>query len=227
MKNINLEPTLSSGIKELTKSFENILSKGYDRKRSFDLWIDFMLLHMSLKVDHFGFNLEERTKIQEDIQELLNYYREENREYVYNIFLELFQKLGECMTNNNVDVLGEFYMIEITRNQNGQFFTPPQISNLIAKLLNNNSTNLEKVNDPVCGSGGMLLELARTNPNQYLVGQDIDITCVKMCALNLALNGLEGEVIWGNTLIVENRRTYFIRKNSIGICHIITKEVKE
>lgn len=56
------------------------------------------------------------------------------------------------------------------------------------------------VYDPVCGSGRTLLSAAKLNRLRLFVGQDLDLRCVKMTAINLAINGLRGRVIWGNTL---------------------------
>lgn len=56
------------------------------------------------------------------------------------------------------------------------------------------------VNDPACGSGRMLLASAEIQPNWHFVGQDVDVRCVRMTAINLALRNHYGHVVWGNTL---------------------------
>lgn len=64
------------------------------------------------------------------------------------------------------------------------------------------------VHDPCCGSGRMLLAAAQINRHWEFVGQDIDIRCVRMTALNLAFRNLYGYVIWGNTLALEQKLVY-------------------
>ena len=48
--------------------------------------------------------------------------------------------------------------------------------------------------DPACGSGRMLLAVAEINPHWLFVGQDVDLRCVRLTALNLAFRNLHGYV---------------------------------
>ena len=66
----------------------------------------------------------------------------------------------------------------------------------------------KSVLDPACGSGRMLLAVAQRHRNWEFVGQDVDLRCVQITALNLAFRNLYGYVIWGNTLAVESKRVY-------------------
>jgi hypothetical protein len=65
-----------------------------------------------------------------------------------------------------------------------------------------------RVHDPCCGSGRMLLAAAQINRHWEFVGQDVDLRCVRMCALNLAFRNLYGYVIHGNTLALEQKLVY-------------------
>ena len=56
------------------------------------------------------------------------------------------------------------------------------------------------VNDPCCGSGRMLLAAAELQPHWHFIGQDVDVRCVRMTAINLALRNIYGHVVCGNTL---------------------------
>ena len=213
---------IPSELKKLIKDFDSIITRGYDRRRTFDIWIDIMIYMFS-----FNFNNQEefeieRKKAHEKIQERLSYFREEERDKIYNKLIQLFHDLGEGMTKKQEDVLGNFYMVEITWNSNGQFFTPPSICKMLSQIVvNKKERNFGLViNDPACGSGTMLLEYAKQRPQNYFIGQDLDLTCVKMCALNLALNSLEGEVRWGNTLLMEKRKVFYVRKNNYGFSSI-------
>jgi hypothetical protein len=66
----------------------------------------------------------------------------------------------------------------------------------------------KSVCDPCCGSGRMLLAAGEMQPGWEFVGQDIDLRCVRMTAINLALRNLYGYVIWGNSLGSEKRIVY-------------------
>ena len=74
----------------------------------------------------------------------------------------------------------------------GQFFTPLHICELMAQICGNVEKKGDTVYDPTCGSGRMFLTKFKYDPNAICVGGDIDFTCVKMTALNLLLNGIEG-----------------------------------
>jgi len=56
------------------------------------------------------------------------------------------------------------------------------------------------VNDPCCGSGRMLLAAVEIQPSWHFVGQDLDLRCARMTAINLALRNHYGHVVWGNSL---------------------------
>src|SRR5439155_58646 len=82
------------------------------------------------------------------------------------------------------------------------------------------------LNMVVCSlSGGrMVLAVAEIRPHWLFVGRDIDLRCVRMTAINLALRNLFGFVIWGNSLADERRLVYrtgfdlkgFISEVSLG-----------
>ncbi len=62
--------------------------------------------------------------------------------------------------------------------------------------------------DPACGSGRMLLAVAEINPHWEFHGQDVDLRCVRLTALNLAFRNLYGYVTWGNSLGLEKKLVY-------------------
>src|SRR5207249_1665656 len=70
--------------------------------------------------------------------------------------------------------------------------------------------------DPACGSGRLLLAVAEIQRHWIFVGQDIDLRCVRMTAINLALRNLYGYVIWGNSLADEHRLVYRTGFNLAG-----------
>lgn len=53
---------------------------------------------------------------------------------------------------------------------------------------------VQTVAEPACGSGRLILAANNINPAIYVVANDLDRVCTKMCALNMCLNGTIGEV---------------------------------
>ena len=62
----------------------------------------------------------------------------------------------------------------------------------------------------------MLLAFAEHHRCSELVGQDIDLRCVRMTAINLALRNLYGYVLWGNSLSGEVKLAYRTGMNMTG-----------
>jgi len=89
--------------------------------------------------------------------------------------------------------------------QGGEFFTPPELSQLIARLLRPEPG--ESVCDPCCGSGTLLLTCggyAQRNPGQKhsdLYGQEKNGSTWALAKINMALHGeLDAVLEWGDTL---------------------------
>ena len=115
---------------------------------------------------------------------------------------QAFARLVMLMEDNR-DYLGDLFCGGISFGQRGEFFTPDCLTNLMAELTIDDQAQNEKVSDPCCGSGRMLLAYAAKKRPGELVGQDIDLRCVRMTAINLALRNLYGYVLWGNSLAGE------------------------
>ena len=76
----------------------------------------------------------------------------------------------------------------------GEFFTPQQVSELLASLASWENPNINKVYDPACGSGSLLLKFAKTvgreNPNLQFFGQEINPTTYNLCRINMFLHNV-------------------------------------
>lgn len=98
--------------------------------------------------------------------------------------------------------LGKFAMAEGQRG--GEFFTPTSIVKLIAEIL---EPYHGKIYDPACGSGGMFVQSAKfieqrkMNPSNEIsiYGEEKTAETIKLCKMNLAVHGLEGDIKQGNT----------------------------
>lgn len=142
------------------------------------------------------------------------------------LFAELLKLISESM-DDYFDILGDIFMEHLSFGRNGQFFTPPEICDMMAQMtyLNNpiQSDKITTVMDCACGSGRTLLSAAKINRNQIFYGSDIDITCVKMAVVNLSLNSLKGEIHWMNTISMEHYGSFCIHVEPITrLPYIIT-----
>jgi hypothetical protein len=136
------------------------------------------------------------------------------------------------------DVLGDLFVGAISYGEGGQYFTPEHLCRLMARLTvsedaSEQSEKRRRVCDPCCGAGRLLLAAAEIDRHWEFVGQDIDLRCVRMTAINLALRNLYGYVIWGNTLANEQRLVYrtgfnlsgFVRQVPLAECPMEVRNV--
>jgi len=130
--------------------------------------------------------------------------------------VQAFAKLIELMEETRKDVLGDLFQGGITYGEAGQFLTPEQLCKLMAELCIDRQQKDEFVADPCCGSGRMLLAYAEGKRPGALIGQDIDLRCVRMTTINLALRNLYGYVLWGNSLGNEVKLGYRTGMNMFG-----------
>ena len=149
-------------------------------------------------------------KYEEEYLSIVKKYKKEE----VNLFCELMAEMLIIMDDNGAglkDCLGEFFQNHISRNKNGQFFTPEVVCDFMAQIaMDSDSTVGKTIMDGCCGSGRMLLSAAKVSRNNYFFAADIDNRCVKMTAINLCMNGLQGEVVHMNTLSMEHWGGYSI-----------------
>jgi len=199
----------------LAKTLQKLDYK-YDRSRVFN---DFLI--MSICCFH-------TTNIQTQLQQ-----KDEENEAVYFQAINPYRKedlniLGEALgiLQLNVlkhpysDILGEFFMQHITKGQNGQYFTPEHVCDLMVKLNALEDQEGSRILDPACRSGRMQLSAAKINHRNYFFGADNSHTCAQMATLNFFLNGLKGEIAWMNSLSMEWYGGWHINMNGLGIAPI-------
>ena len=149
----------------------------------------------------------------------------------------LLSELVVAMEQTRHDILGDLFQGAITYGEAGQYLTPESICKLMAQISANGDEVEHKphrtVCDACCGSGRMLLAVADIHPHWEFVGQDVDVRCVRMTAINLALRNLYGYAVWGNSLAMEQKLIYrtgfnlrgFIREVSIEECPAPVRQV--
>lgn len=120
---------------------------------------------------------------------------------------------ADFMDNSN-DTFGDAYeylMAMYASNagkSGGEFFTPQEVSELLARIAIVGKDSVGKVYDPACGSGSLLLKFAKIlgaeNVRRGFYGQEINITTYNLCRINMFLHNVGYEqfnIAHGDTLI--------------------------
>ncbi len=109
----------------------------------------------------------------------------------------------------NLDVIGNAYEYLIGRfasdagKKAGEFYTPPEVSELLARLLDPQEN--DRICDPACGSGSLLIKCAkRIKGEKYSIkGQEVNGSTWALCMMNMLLHDMHvttRDIIWGDTL---------------------------
>lgn len=103
--------------------------------------------------------------------------------------------------DNSIDAFGdayEFLMSMYASNagkSGGEFYTPQEVSELLTRLAIVGKTSVNKVYDPACGSGSLLLKaskiLGKDNVRNGFYGQEINITTYNLCRINMFLHDID------------------------------------
>lgn len=116
-------------------------------------------------------------------------------------------------SDNTIDLFGDAYeylmqMYASTAGKSGgEFYTPQEVSELLARITVVGKTEVNKVYDPACGSGSLLLKFAKVlghdKVRQGFFGQEINLTTYNLCRINMFLHDVNYEkfsVAHGDTL---------------------------
>ena len=109
-------------------------------------------------------------------------------------------KLGDYK-DNTIDAFGDAYEFLMTMyasnagKSGGEFYTPQEVSELLTRLTIVGKTEVNKVYDPACGSGSLLLKfekvLGKDNVRQGFYGQEINLTTYNLCRINMFLHDID------------------------------------
>lgn len=121
-------------------------------------------------------------------------------------------KLGEYQ-NNTIDAFGDAYEYLMgmyasnAGKSGGEYFTPQEVSELLTRIAVFGKTDINKIYDPACGSGSLLLKaakiLGKDNVRQGFFGQEINITTYNLCRINMFLHDIDYDkfdIAHGDTL---------------------------
>ena len=139
--------------------------------------------------------------------------------------VNLLNKIGDLplgsVQDNHIDAFGDAYeylmgmYASAAGKSGGEFFTPQDVSELIAKLTLVGKESVNKVYDPACGSGGLLLKFAKIlgadNVRAGFFGQEINLTINRLCRINMFLHDIDYSdfhIAHGDTLLEPYYESY-------------------
>ncbi len=131
--------------------------------------------------------------------------------------VKLLDAIGDLnlgtFSENTIDAFGDAYEYLLTMyastagKSGGEFFTPQEVSELLARITVVGRKAVNKVYDPACGSGSLLLKFAKVlgpeKVRQGFFGQEVNLTTYNLCRINMFLHDVNYEkfdIAHGDTL---------------------------
>ena len=164
------------GIDYLEKAISSITEStiGQESEQDFDgLWED-----MDLKSSKLGKMVSEKSKL---IAKILN----------------TINTIDFHLENMELDVLGDAYeyligmFAQTAGKKGGEFYTPVNMSKLVARLATVGLTEAKSVSDCACGSGGLLLQVGKYCKVGKYFGQELTSTTYNLARMNMLLHGID------------------------------------
>lgn len=120
---------------------------------------------------------------------------------------------NDGFSHNTIDAFGDAYEYLMgmyaanAGKSGGEYYTPQEVSELLARITVVGKTEVNKVYDPACGSGSLLLQFNKVLPGgvrKGFFGQEINLTTYNLCRINMFLHDINYEqfdIAHGDTLI--------------------------
>jgi type I restriction enzyme M protein len=105
-------------------------------------------------------------------------------------------QINFLLDDPHADVLGDAYEYLIGQfasgagKKAGEFYTPQQVSTILARIVTTDRTRLKSVYDPACGSGSLLLRVAKEADVSEFFGQEMNRTTYNLARMNMILHGV-------------------------------------
>ena len=121
---------------------------------------------------------------------------DERNKLISKIILNL-NDIDFQLENTEADILGDAYEYLISQfassagKKAGEFYTPQEVSKILAKIVSLGKNRLSNVYDPTCGSGSLLLRVARESKVDYFYGQELNQTTYNLARMNMILHGVK------------------------------------
>jgi hypothetical protein len=187
----------------------------HDIYRIFNDFLEMSAISVSNAVDPTHKEERERRYL-----DLINAYGKEEQGLFPQMFAHLTEALEEkAQTTGPEDILGPlFHELELHQKYKGQFFTPQNVSDMMAMIACGDETQSavkEKgyitMSEPTCGSGVMVTSMCKAMKESGLnycsqlvvTAVDVDLKCVHMTYLQLSLYGIPAVVVHGNSITMQ------------------------
>jgi type I restriction enzyme M protein len=136
--------------------------------------------------------------------------RDQKTKNIPNQLLKTFANIPADFSGDLFGQIYEYFLAEFARSEGskgGEFFTPRSVVRLMVEMIEPHGG---KVFDPACGSGGMFVQSAQfieehrrdlnnDNSGVFVYGQEKTLETLNLAKMNLAVNGLRGEIKKANT----------------------------
>lgn len=135
--------------------------------------------------------------------------REKDKNEVVSEVLILLDEIDFKLEDAKSDLLGDAYEYLIGEfaagagKKGGEFYTPAQVSRLLAKIVSSDKKRIKSAYDPTCGSGSLLLRLSEFTEVVDYYGQELNPTTYNLGRMNMILHGVHFDhfkMLQGNTL---------------------------
>ena len=160
-------------IEDLSNAIKNIenSTRGHDSEEEFNHLFD----DMDLNSTRLGNSNAARTKL------------------IGKVMMQL-SELPFVQSDLEIDMLGDAYEYLIGQfaasagKKAGEFYTPQQVSSILAKIVTTGKTDIKSVYDPTCGSGSLLLRVGREAHVRHYYGQEYNSTTYNLARMNMLLH---------------------------------------
>lgn len=135
--------------------------------------------------------------------------RENDKNEIVVEVLSLLSGIDFKLEDTKSDLLGDAYEYLIGEfaagagKKGGEFYTPAQISRLLAQIVSVDKKRVKSAYDPTCGSGSLLLRLGEFTDVVSYYGQELNPTTFNLARMNMILHGVNFtnfKILQGNTL---------------------------
>ena len=116
------------------------------------------------------------------------------RNTLISIVLAHLDKIDFGLEESDSDVLGDAYEYLIGQfasgagKKAGEFYTPQQVSKILAKIVTLDKPRIRSAYDPTCGSGSLLLRIGKEAEVSEFFGQELNRTTYNLCRMNMILH---------------------------------------
>ncbi len=117
----------------------------------------------------------------------------QRNELIAKVLLHL-DKIDFRLEDSEIDVLGDAYEYLIGQfasgagKKAGEFYTPQEVSKILARIVTSGKKELKSVYDPTCGSGSLLLRVAKYTKVDRFFGQELNNTTYNLARMNMILH---------------------------------------